>query len=80
MEIPPTKLNVFDIGKPDAGLLQNEGPIMSLLLKLVNAKKTIEIGVYTGYSLLVTALALPKDGKVNFYPDYYLLLNWYRTA
>ncbi|KAI3979541.1 hypothetical protein MKX01_001733 [Papaver californicum] len=42
----------------------DEGPIMSLLLMLVNAKKTIEIGVYTGYSLLVTALALPKDGKV----------------
>ncbi|KAI3910968.1 hypothetical protein MKW92_026774 [Papaver armeniacum] len=41
-----------------------EGPIMSILLKLVNAKKTIEIGVYTGYSLLVTALSLPKDGKV----------------
>ncbi|KAI3966278.1 hypothetical protein MKX01_027446 [Papaver californicum] len=41
-----------------------EGPIMSLLLKLVNAKKTIEIGVFTGYSLLVTALSLPKDGKV----------------
>ncbi|XP_026449176.1 probable caffeoyl-CoA O-methyltransferase At4g26220 [Papaver somniferum] len=42
----------------------DEGPIMSLLLKLVNAKKTIEIGVYTGYSLLVTALALPGDGKI----------------
>ncbi|XP_026447432.1 probable caffeoyl-CoA O-methyltransferase At4g26220 [Papaver somniferum] len=42
----------------------DEGPLMSLLLKLVNAKKTIEIGVYTGYSLLVTALSLPKDGKV----------------
>ncbi|KAI3979407.1 hypothetical protein MKX01_001599 [Papaver californicum] len=42
----------------------DEGPIMSLLLKLVNAKKAIEIGVYTGYSLLVTALALPEDGKV----------------
>ncbi|MCL7049203.1 hypothetical protein MKW94_028100 [Papaver nudicaule] len=42
----------------------DEGPVMSMLLKLVNAKKTIEIGVYTGYSLLVTALALPKDGKV----------------
>ncbi|XP_026451824.1 probable caffeoyl-CoA O-methyltransferase At4g26220 [Papaver somniferum] len=27
-------------------------------------KKTIEIGVFTGYSLLVTALSLPKDGKV----------------
>ncbi|MCL7049204.1 hypothetical protein MKW94_028101 [Papaver nudicaule] len=34
----------------------DEGPIMSLLLKLVNAKKTIEIGVYTGYSLLVIAI------------------------
>ncbi|RZC49458.1 hypothetical protein C5167_017880 [Papaver somniferum] len=44
-----------------------EGPILSLLLKLVNAKKTLEIGVYTGYSLLVTALTLPKDGKVRFY-------------
>ncbi|KAI3892241.1 hypothetical protein MKW92_044902 [Papaver armeniacum] len=41
-----------------------EGPIMSLLLKLVDAKKTIEIGVFTGYSLLVTALSLPEDGKV----------------
>ncbi|KAI3897002.1 hypothetical protein MKX03_015826 [Papaver bracteatum] len=43
----------------------DEGPIMSLLLKLLNAKRTIEIGVYTGYSLLVTALALPKNGKVE---------------
>ncbi|MCL7046662.1 hypothetical protein MKW94_005359 [Papaver nudicaule] len=43
----------------------DEGPVMSMLLKLVNAKKTIEIGVYTGYSLLVTALALPKDGKTK---------------
>ncbi|OVA11760.1 O-methyltransferase [Macleaya cordata] len=42
----------------------DEGPLMSLLLKLVNAKKTIEIGVYTGYSLLLTALSLPKDGKI----------------
>lgn len=43
---------------PDAG--QN----MALLLKLINAKKTIEIGVFTGYSLLLTALTIPDDGKV----------------
>ncbi|XP_042482110.1 probable caffeoyl-CoA O-methyltransferase At4g26220 isoform X2 [Macadamia integrifolia] len=43
---------------PDAGLL------ISLLLKLVDAKKTIEIGVFTGYSLLLTALSIPADGKV----------------
>ncbi|MQL75460.1 hypothetical protein Taro_007803, partial [Colocasia esculenta] len=42
-----------------------EGQFLSLLLKVMNAKKTIEIGVFTGYSLLTTALALPEDGKVT---------------
>ncbi|KAI0492668.1 hypothetical protein KFK09_026944 [Dendrobium nobile] len=41
-----------------------EGQFLSMLLKLMNAKKTIEIGVFTGYSLLTTALALPEDGKI----------------
>ncbi|XP_073125390.1 flavonoid 3',5'-methyltransferase-like isoform X1 [Henckelia pumila] len=42
----------------------DEGLFISMLLKLMNAKKTIEIGVFTGYSLLSTALALPDDGKI----------------
>ncbi|XP_073099564.1 norbelladine 4'-O-methyltransferase isoform X2 [Elaeis guineensis] len=41
-----------------------EGQLLSMLLKLINAKKTIEIGVYTGYSLLTTALALPEEGQI----------------
>lgn len=42
----------------------NEGEFLNMLLKLINAKNTMEIGVYTGYSLLATAFALPVDGKV----------------
>ncbi|CAH2077901.1 unnamed protein product [Thlaspi arvense] len=43
---------------PDAGQL------MGMLLNLVNARKTIELGVFTGYSLLLTALTIPEDGTV----------------
>ncbi|KAG0489280.1 hypothetical protein HPP92_008091 [Vanilla planifolia] len=43
----------------------DEGQLLSLLLKAINAKKTIELGVFTGYSLLSTALALPSGGKIT---------------
>lgn len=43
----------------------DEGQFLNLLLKLIGARKTIEIGVFTGYSLLATALALPDDGTVR---------------
>ncbi|KAL8532842.1 hypothetical protein ACS0TY_009158 [Phlomoides rotata] len=42
----------------------DEGQFISMMLKIMNAKKTIEIGVFTGYSLLTTALALPEDGRI----------------
>ncbi|OCQ90460.1 SAM-dependent methyltransferase [Nostoc sp. MBR 210] len=41
-----------------------QGQLMSLLVKLMGAQKTLEIGVFTGYSTLVVALALPKTGKI----------------
>lgn len=37
---------------------------MQFLLKLSGARRTIEIGVFTGYSALITAEALPEDGRV----------------
>ncbi|XP_021751128.1 caffeoyl-CoA O-methyltransferase-like [Chenopodium quinoa] len=40
------------------------GQMISFLLKKENAKKTIEVGVFTGYSLLLTALSIPDDGKI----------------
>ncbi|XP_030541715.2 probable caffeoyl-CoA O-methyltransferase At4g26220 [Rhodamnia argentea] len=48
----------FMVTSPDSGQL------IALLLKLLNAKKTIEIGVFTGYSLLLTALTIPQDGNI----------------
>ena len=46
------------------GVPPDEAQLLAIMLKVMNAKKTIELGVFTGYSLLATALALPKDGKV----------------
>ncbi len=41
-----------------------QGQLMALLVHLMGAKKTLEIGVFTGYSALAVALVLPNDGKV----------------
>lgn len=41
-----------------------QGQFLSLLVKTLNASKTLEVGVFTGYSALCTALSLPPHGKV----------------
>jgi predicted O-methyltransferase YrrM len=42
----------------------DQGALLALLVRLIGAKRTIEIGTFTGYSALAVAQALPKDGKV----------------
>jgi predicted O-methyltransferase YrrM len=41
-----------------------QGQFMALLVKLIGARRCIEVGTYTGYSSLVVALALPEDAKI----------------
>lgn len=41
-----------------------QGQFMGLLVQLMGAKRTLEIGVFTGYSALAVALALPPDGSI----------------
>jgi predicted O-methyltransferase YrrM len=41
-----------------------QGQFMALLMQLMGATKTLEVGVFTGYSSLAVALALPPDGKI----------------
>jgi predicted O-methyltransferase YrrM len=42
----------------------DQGQLLALLVRLIGARRCIEIGTYTGYSALAVALALPPDGVV----------------
>jgi predicted O-methyltransferase YrrM len=49
------------------GMMQisiEQGQLMQLLVELIGAKRTLEVGVFTGYSSLVVAQALPADGRI----------------
>jgi predicted O-methyltransferase YrrM len=41
-----------------------QGQFMALLVQLMGARRCLEVGVFTGYSSLSVALALPSDGKL----------------
>ena len=41
-----------------------QGQLMQLLVRLMGARRYLEVGVFTGYSSLAVALALPADGRI----------------
>ena len=51
---------------PHAGMQisPDQGQLLALLVKLIGAGRTIEVGTFTGYSALTVALALPDDGRL----------------
>ena len=60
------KLREATASHPRAGMQisPEQGALLQMLVKLIGARRTVEIGVFTGYSALAVALALPPDGRV----------------
>jgi predicted O-methyltransferase YrrM len=42
----------------------DQGQFMALLAKLVNARRVLEVGTFTGYSSLAMAMVLPADARI----------------
>ncbi len=53
-----------ELPNPECQIAPEQGQFMAFLVKLMGARRTLEVGVFTGYSSLVVALALPEDGQV----------------
>jgi len=51
---------------PEAGMqiAVEQGALLSMLVKLLNARRVLEVGTFTGYSSTAMALALPPDGRI----------------
>lgn len=61
-----TRLRDLTHGLPEANMQisPEQGQFMALLVKLMGARRCLEVGTFTGYSSTVVALALPEDGHM----------------
>jgi predicted O-methyltransferase YrrM len=50
--------------KVNMQIAPEQGQFMALLVRLMGATRCIEVGVFTGYSSLAVALALPDEGRI----------------
>jgi len=52
---------------PNAGMQigSDQGAFLALLVRLMDARRALEIGTFTGYSALAVATALPADGRLT---------------
>ena len=48
----------------DMQIAPEQGAFLSMLVSLIDARRCIELGTFTGYSSLVVALAMPADGTI----------------
>lgn len=61
-----TGLRAATLDLPNAGMQisPDQGQLMGILVRLIGARRAIEVGVFTGYSALCVAQALPDDGRL----------------
>ncbi|HEX4378162.1 MAG TPA: class I SAM-dependent methyltransferase [Steroidobacteraceae bacterium] len=59
-------LRIETAGHPRAmmQIAPEQGHLMALLIRLLGARRTLEIGVFTGYSAMVVAKAMGPEGRV----------------
>lgn len=49
----------------DMQIAPEQGALMAMLVRLIGARRCLELGTFTGYSSLAVALALPADGRLT---------------
>ncbi|EHY91029.1 O-methyltransferase [Saccharomonospora azurea] len=59
-----TQRSAAEAGLPDIAVAANQGKLLHLLARLVDARRILEIGTLGGYSTIWLARALPADGRV----------------
>jgi predicted O-methyltransferase YrrM len=59
-------LRAATAGRPGAGMQiePDQAQVMAFLVRLIGARRALEIGTFTGYSALAVAAALPEDGQL----------------
>jgi caffeoyl-CoA O-methyltransferase len=63
---PERRLRAETSVLPEAGMQigADQGVLLALLIRAIQARNVLEIGTFTGYSALVMARALPEDGQL----------------
>lgn len=57
-----SETNALPMGMMQIGA--DQGTLLKLLVRIVDARRAVEVGTFTGYSALAVASALPVDGKL----------------